>query len=634
MRRPSGQDPNHAVRPSVRLGACRLLLVVLGMVAVFVFTVAPAFAAPPEEPVTETPSPLTGTTATFRGELNPGAASAAARYHFAYTLGGGNCSESGHLAPAEPFPEASGNHKKVSVPVTGLEGSSEYSVCLVAANPAEEAEVTQAAAVKFTTAPAKPVVGVESASVQPFDASLEAFVNPENRATAYYFEFAAEEALIGSAGAKIVGGGSIPQATEEQATGPVGIGGGLAANTTYYYRVVASNGAGTTDGEIEPLTTASPEAPLIEEEPTPRGVGQNTASVSAQINPELQETTCEGFQYGPTAGYGSLAPCEPENLGAGSSGELTSANLTNLAANTEYHYNVLAKNAAGESEGTDQTFLTLPNPPVVTTSAPSGITATAATIGGTVNPGATGQPAQDETTYYFEYGHTISYGQQTPLKAAGEGETPVPETAALGGLEPGDSYHYRIIATNDNNGTPQTSAGEDQGFTTPTALPILTSVSLAGVTQTTATITATLEPQGQPTRYELQLSATPGQLQPILSGHSTTTTPLVLVAIALSPNTTYYYKLTATNANGATQAEGTLTTAPTVVTITATLSLPPLIPYTPITQLDARETLENKPTTHPISALNKALKHCHKIRNRHKRVHCEQRAHKKHFSHK
>jgi hypothetical protein len=634
MRRRSKQDPDTAsVRPS-GLGGRRLLLVMLGTVGVFVLTSAPAFAAPPEEPVTETPSPLGGTTATFKGELNPGAASAAVRYHFAYTLGAGGCSESGHVAPAEPFPEASGNHKKVSVPITGLEGSSEYSVCLVAANPAEEAEVTQGTTVEFTTAPAKPVIGVESASVQPFDASLEAFMNPENRVTAYYFEYAAEEGLIGSAAAKIIGGGSIPRATEEQATGPVDIGGGLAANTTYYYRVVASNSAGTTDGEIEPFTTASPELPLIEEEPTPTGVGQSTASVSARINPELQETTCEGFQYGPTASYGSLAPCEPENLGAGISGELTGANLTNLAANTEYHYNVLAKNATGETEGADQTFLTLPNPPTVTTSAASGITATSATISGTVNPGATGRPSQDETTYYFQYGHTTSYGQQTPLKTAGEGETLIPETAALGGLEPGGNYHYRIIATNNNNGTPQTSYGDDQAFPTPTAPPILTSVTLAGVTQTTVTISATLEPQGQPTRYELQLSATPGQLQPVLNGNTTITTPLTLTATALTPNTTYYYKLTATNANGATQAEGTFTTAPAVSTTTTTPSLPPLILYTPITQLNAQETLENKPTTHSTaSPLSKALKRCRKIKNHHNRFHCEQQAHKKH-SHK
>jgi len=112
------------------------------------------------------PVAVGGTTATFKGELNHGGVKEKVAYHFAYSEGAGaGCSESGHTAPAAgPFTQTEEAKKKVSVAVTGLEGSTAYTVCLVAANPAEETEATVGNAVTFTTTASVPVVGAERPS--------------------------------------------------------------------------------------------------------------------------------------------------------------------------------------------------------------------------------------------------------------------------------------------------------------------------------------------------------------------------------------------------------------------------------------------------------------------------------------
>lgn len=608
----------------------RLVAVLVTSMAISALSVGSAWALAPEAPVTEAAEVLTGTTATLKGELNPGASSENVAYRFAYSAGAGaGCSESGHTVPAEPFPEASGNHKKASASATGLEGDTEYSVCLVAANPANAEEVTAGNQVSFTTPAARPVIAAERPEGvvgTPFSALLEAEINPENLVTTYRFEYAEEEATIGTAGATSIGEAAFARGSEVDGTGPVEVA-GLNANSTYYYRVVASNSTGTTAGPTGSFTTAALGLPAIEEE-SAAPTGQSTASLSATINPEFQETSCLGFEYGLTEAYGSQLACEPEAFGAVPYGEHAGASLTGLAANTSYHYRVRAKNATGEAVGADATFVTLPNPPVVTTGGVSALAARSASVAGTVNPANAGQPAQDETLYYFQYGHTTDYDAQIPVVpgSAGEGEAPITLTATLGGLEPGSTYHYRIVASNDNATTPQVVYGEDRTFTTVSTPPILSRVTVAYVSETTAAISAALDPRGLPVRYELQVGSVAGQLRPAVSGNTASAVQLTLSPTALTPGTIYYYSLIATGPDGTSEANGSFltTTAPPAA---AMPSLPAFVPSIPIADLDAKEAEENG-TVHAVILTNKqklakALAACRKGKQNHKRAVCE-----------
>jgi hypothetical protein len=63
-------------------------------------------------------------------------------------------------------------------------------------------------------------------------------------------------------------------------------------------------------------------------------------------------------------------------------------------------------------------------------------------------------------------------------------------------------------------------------------------VSVQGVSESGATVAATLDPDGLPTRYELQLGNMPGLLALQTAGTASSTTPLSLAVGSLSPGTT------------------------------------------------------------------------------------------------
>jgi len=588
------------------------LAMLAAVVAVLMFSSA-AMAAPPEKPVTKAATLIAGTTATLNGELNP-AKSATTGYEFTYNTNG-TCTEG---ATTVPGAEKTGTKLKVSTPLTGLEARTPYTFCLVASH--TEAEVTELASglpLTFETLAAKPVLVSESSSgVTPFAATLEAQVNPENQATtSCKVEYGLTTAY--EAGSVACEQPSINGSAEQLVSANVS---GLEAATLYHYRVVVMNATGESKGADGEFTTLPAEKPLIEEE-SAASITETSISLSALINPEFQETTCKRFQYGLSTSYGSEAPCEPEALGSGSAGERTSANLTGLTPNTTYHFRVLAENASGLSEGPDQTFLTLPNPPEAITGEPSSISPNSATVSGSVNP------ESSDTTYFFQYGPTTSYGAQAPLAPgdAGQGTSAVIVMANLTGLEPGTGYHYRIVATNDNEHTPQTVFGADQTLMIVPTPPILSAVSVSAITQSTATITATLDPRGLPTRYELQLGATPGALQAQAFGNTAggAVLPLTLNVQSLSPGARYYYRLIATNLNGPAEPppEGAFTTgtSPGLPEVTPgnTIVFPPFVAA--LAERAAREARESTNTGGPpakpltkAQKLAKALKVCAK----------------------
>ena len=95
--------------------------------------------------------------------------------------------------------------------------------------------------------------------------------------------------------------------------------------------------------------------------------------------------------------------------------------------------------------------------PGATTGPATNVTATTATVTGTVSPN------QEPTSYYFEYGTTTDYGSRTPTENAGGGNNDRSVSADLTGLSPSTTYHYRLVATNASN----TTFGNDATFTTP-----------------------------------------------------------------------------------------------------------------------------------------------------------------------
>jgi hypothetical protein len=106
--------------------------------------------------------------------------------------------------------------------------------------------------------------------------------------------------------------------------------------------------------------------------------------------------------------------------------------------------------------------------PGVSTSNASSITFSSAILFGSVNPNG------QVTNYVFQYGTTSGYGGQTPLAPAGNGTISIRLSQSVAGLQPGTTYHYRIVAVNSSG----TANGKDRTFKT-ASVPL--SVQIAGV---------------------------------------------------------------------------------------------------------------------------------------------------------
>jgi hypothetical protein len=176
------------------------------------------------------------------------------------------------------------------------------------------------------------------------------------------------------------------------------------------------------------------------------------------------------------------------------------------------------------------------------TGAASSIGPTSATVAGTVNPQGLA------TTYLFEYGKTTSYGSKTASKSAGSGTSTVAVSTTISSLSPGTTYHYRIVATSSAG----TSNGADRSFTT-TPPPTVVTGAATNIGPTSATVAATVNPQGLATTYlfEYGKSTKYGSKTATTNAGSGTSTVAVSTTISsLSPGTTYHYRIVATSSAG------------------------------------------------------------------------------------
>lgn len=139
------------------------------------------------------------------------------------------------------------------------------------------------------------------------------------------------------------------------------------------------------------------------------------------------------------------------------------ADLTDLFANFDYLVRVRVSNSLMSNVSAATPFSTPVIAPEVLTAKATDVSETSAVLNATVNPSGL------QTTYHFEYGLTDAYGSRVPAgieAVAGNGYLPRAFSRTITGLEPGTTYHFRIVAENSEG----ISEGDDETFTTiPTA---------------------------------------------------------------------------------------------------------------------------------------------------------------------
>jgi uncharacterized membrane protein len=262
-----------------------------------------------------------------------------------------------------------------------------------------------------------------------------------------------------------------------------------------------------------------------------------------------------------------------------SSGALLDTDLAGEGLETINGLGVSSSNGtlyASSTSGDHRVYeIATPPPPVATIAPVGGITGTSAEFHGEVNP--TGL----DTRYHFEYraDESSAWSKAPAVDAdAGNGNVAVPVTQQVTGLVGSTLYHVRLVATKHYafGGTvASTAVSTETTFTTLPSAPRIEAEAATQVTDTTATLTASISPAHEATVYRFEYGTAACGLSPPCTSIPVPDEGIGAgggdVAVAkeltgLQPATTYHFRVVATNPTGvSTGDDRTFTTYPLAI---------------------------------------------------------------------
>lgn len=358
------------------------------------------------------------------------------------------------------------------------------------------------------------------------------------------------------------GGTSVGQTSQVLGFGPMSYSlSGLAPGTTYYFRAVGQNSAGTTHGGILSLTTQNvlnySQAPTITTDYSDN-IGSNYATLHGTYNSNNSNTTT-WFEYGTSYltvanGNGTVSNQTNQGTGAGN----VSQYISGLQSNTTYYYRAAGQNANGNSDGSVLNFTTSGSnnnshqAPDISTDYASSIGETYATLHGDYDSNGS------NTTTWFEYGTTNSFGHTTSQMNQGTGADSF--SKYISGLQSDTTYYFRAVGYNSYG----TDYGTTLTFTTSGNVPppssnttALTSLA-TGVSQANATLNGLISNNSNSSVtawFEYGTSASLGHTTPSQSLGSGSSMSYLQSVSGLVPNTMYYFRAVAETSAGISTGE-------------------------------------------------------------------------------
>ncbi|MBA4369916.1 MAG: hypothetical protein C0403_19990, partial [Desulfobacterium sp.] len=196
-------------------------------------------------------------------------------------------------------------------------------------------------------------------SVTRNSADISGTVNPKGLATTCHFEYGTTTSYGLVTPDQNIGQGIADVSVNAVITG-------LNPETTYHYRLVATNSAGATYGPDQTLTTINVPSAITE---AAGSIDSSSATLNGTVNPKGANTDYY-FEYGTTTSYGSTTP--KQDAGSGRTDLSVKASITGLIPQTDYHYRLVAINSEGRINGSDRTFTSIDStPPTITKMAPT-----------------------------------------------------------------------------------------------------------------------------------------------------------------------------------------------------------------------------------------------------------------------
>ena len=324
---------------------------------------------------------------------------------------------------------------------------------------------------------------------------------------------------------------------------------GLGGATTYHYRAVLFNAAGTIYGDTLQFTTVP--NPPVAATGAPADVTESTATFVGAVNPNGVKALVY-FEYGLTTAYGQSTPVQ--NVAPGFTTISVRAPDIPLIANGAYHFRLVASNSAGTAFGNDVLFTVRTGGGTgtgVPTAAPDVVTGDAIGIGtetavlqGSANPNGGTSLVQ------FEYGLTASYGKATALQGVGNGDSPAEVAIPVQGLLPGTTYHYRLTGSNSLGN----SLGGDATFTTAAPPPTAVTGDSTVLTTTSVRISGSVRARGAEVEAWIDFGTDGISFNSVQATPGTVTgdqnTPVSAELTNLAQGVTYYYRVRALGDNG------------------------------------------------------------------------------------
>ncbi|MEA2446150.1 MAG: hypothetical protein QOJ12_3442, partial [Thermoleophilales bacterium] len=477
----------------------------------------------PPDATTGASSSVTATTATISGTV----ATHASATDFQFVWGTSNPPSTSGPLHSLPASSAGGSY---SDNITGLKPGTTYYYRVVATNPWG---TTTGGVASFNTPSVAPVATSDAATlVAATSARLNGTVNPGGAYTMAEFQWGIDTGYGGVAGSQSAGSGTsdVSPATDLTA---------LLPNTTYHYRVAATNTNGTVYGADRTFTTPA-RAPILAA-PTHSTVTTTSATLGGSIDPGGAVTSWS-FEYGVGTAYNVSVPGTDVN---GTAAQAVSQALTSLTPGTTYKYRVRAQNSAGTTVSSAGQFTTPVAAPTATTNAATGILAHRATANADLNPGG------GATTVHFEYGKLPAYERSTANANIAAGANPVSVAITLTGLAPANGYHYRVVVENSAG----IAYGSDVAFTTAPADPDVVTGIATSITQDSADLAGTVGTGGADTTYEFEYGRTDGYGSKTASGSVAAikaSEQVTAQLTGLEPGLRYHYRVVARNVAGTT----------------------------------------------------------------------------------
>ncbi len=291
------------------------------------------------------------------------------------------------------------------------------------------------------------------------------------------------------------------------------------AGTTYYYRVRATNGSGTsvssnvTTVNTKPATPVATAATSI----TATGYTANWGAVSGAATLNL-EVSSDNFST-TLAGYDNL------------SGSATSAVITSLNSGTTYKYRIRGISSAGVESIVSNTITAITLSP-----APVATTATAvSTTGFTANWNAT----TGASSFLLDVSLASNF---TSFVSGYNGASVTGISATVSGLTIGTTYYYRLRAVN-SSGTSVSSNVITVPTLSVTPTATASAINPTGFTANWNAVTGAVD-------YRLDVSTSNTFSSFVGSYSNLTVGGTSLVISGLTAGTTYYFRVRGSNASG------------------------------------------------------------------------------------